>query len=74
MPHASPSGTDVLLTNPCTRARTWQGKPPPPHVPKISSDTDMSNFDEMEEGAGVPQDPTWAQPVNPQEQALFMAW
>ena len=40
-------------------------------MPKISSEGDMSNFDPMEEGAGVPQDPSWAAPVSAAEQALF---
>ena len=47
------------------------GKPPPPLVPKIRSDADMSNFDELEEGAGVAQDPRWDQACNAQENALF---
>jgi len=47
------------------------GKPPPPLVPKIRSDADMSNFDELEEGAGVAQDPRWDQACNAEENALF---
>lgn len=50
------------------------GKPPPPHVPKIKSDADMSNFDELEDGAGSAQDPTWDQACSPEENALFAAF
>jgi CRP-like cAMP-binding protein len=47
------------------------GKPPPPHVPKIRGDADMSNFDELDDGAGMAQDPKWDQPCLPDENALF---
>lgn len=52
-----------------------QGKPPatPPVVPKIAHDADMSNY-EMEAGAEQPLDPSWATPVNAQEQQLFEAY
>ena len=46
------------------------GKPPPPHVPRIAHETDMSNFD-LDGATGEPQDPAWARPVSAAEQKLF---
>lgn len=46
------------------------GKPPPPHVPRIAHDADMSNYD-MEEGADRSPDPAWERPVSAAEQKLF---
>ena len=46
-------------------------KPVPPHIPDIRSETDMSNFDEVDPQQAGPQDPSWAQPVNSEEQKLF---
>ena len=43
----------------------------PPVVPKVQHETDMSNYDEMEEGADRPLDPSWATPVTAIEQQLF---
>jgi serine/threonine protein kinase len=47
------------------------GKPSPPHVPRIRHDTDMSNFDEVDEIAAGPQDPSWAHPCTAAETKLF---
>ena len=52
-------------------AKGWpEGKPAPPHIPKIANDTDMSNF-EMDGATGAPLDPSWANPASASENALF---
>ena len=43
----------------------------PPYIPPLKSDKDMSNFDEMTEADGAPQNPAWASPVSEEEQKLF---
>ena len=48
------------------------GTPAPPHVPRIASNTDTSNFDaagDEQDDANV--DPAWLEPPSDEEQKLF---
>jgi len=51
-----------------------EGVPPPPFVPNIGSDEDMSNFDPMDDQTLKPADPSWARPCGQFENAQFAGW
>jgi len=44
-----------------------------PYVPPLKGEKDTSNFDDVTEADGAPQNPAWALPVSDEEQQLFSA-